>query len=550
MNGGEALVRTLLCHGVRTAFCVPGESFLAVLDALARRAGEMRLITNRHESGAAFAANGYAKIARRPGIAFVSRGPGAANAAIGVHTAAQDSIPLVLFVGQVPRAERGREAFQEIDCRAVFGSMVKAVLEPPGPADTPRIAAEALALACAGRPGPVVVALPEDVTEAEAGEAAAIPPPVPPPVCEAAPARLAEAVAAIDGARRVLIVAGELVKAEAATMRLGAFAEAAGAAVVAAFRCQDVLNNDHPAYAGVFGRQRPPYLRRAWAEADLAILAGSRLDAVTGEDFALAAEGGRKVLAIHPSPEVIARLAPDLGIAAAVGPTLRTLAGAVATPEAERAAWQVALKAGFERYRTEEHETVGRVSMAGIVRHADRRLAAIDHVVANDAGNFAGWLHRHFRYRLPDSQAGPMAGAMGYALPAAIGAALARPGARVVAFAGDGGFQMSMQELATAVQHRLKIAVVVCDNGQYGTIAAAAAARAGGRLADGQSEAFRIPGPDFAALARACGAPAWRVESTEAFAPAFDEALARDGPGLIHVVTDPRDAAADAPAGN
>lgn len=547
MNGGEALVRTLLRHGVRTAFCVPGESYLAVLDALARRADDIRLITNRHESGAAFAANGYAKIARRPGIAFVSRGPGAANAAIGVHTAAQDSIPLVLFVGQVPRAEQGREAFQEIDCRAVFGSMAKAVLEPPGPADTARATAEALALARAGRPGPVVVALPGDVTEGEAGQIA-IPPLPPPPLCEAAPVRLAEAGATIDRARRVLIVAGELVKAEAATMRLGAFAEAAGAAVVAAFRCQDVLNNDHPAYVGVFGRERPPYLRRAWAEADLAIFAGSRFDAVTSEDFALAAEDGRKVLAIHPSPEVIARLGPDLGIVAAVGPTLRALAGAVATPEAERAAWQAALKAGFESYRAEAREAVGRVAMAEIVRHADRRLAAIDHVVANDAGNFAGWLHRYFRYRLPDSQAGPMAGAMGYALPAAIGAALARPGARVVAFAGDGGFQMSMQELATAVQHRLKIVVIVCDNGQYGTIAAAAAARTDDKLTAAHGAAFRIPGPDFAALARACGAPAWRVESTQAFASALDAALALDGPGLIHVLTDPRDASAGIPA--
>jgi len=541
VNGGEALVETLASHGVDTVFCVPGESYLAALDGLRRHANTIRLVTNRHESGATFAANGYAKIGRRPGVAFVSRGPGATNASIGVHTADQDSIPLVLFIGQIPREEMGREAFQEIDYQAFYGTVAKAVLEPLDPADVARATADALAIAQSGRPGPVVVVLPEDVTEADAGDAV-IPQPVMPSVGQAQDTQIEAAARLIDEAERVLIIAGELVKAESATMRLGAFAEAAGAAVVSAFRCQDALNNDHPAYVGLFGLGRPPYLKQAWAEADLVILAGARFDAITSEDFSLR-DDDKTVVMIHPNQDTIAQVRPALGIAAAIGPTLRALSDSIQTPTAARAAWQAELKKGFETYQAQAPEALGAVDMTAVVRHVDQRLAEVDHVVTNDAGNFSTWLHRHFRYRLPDSQAGPMAGAMGYAVPSAVGAALARDGARVVAFVGDGGFMMTGQELSTAVQNGLKVTVIVCDNGHYGTIMMHQHRYAGA----GNYAAIELNSPDFAALGAAYGARSWRVETTGAFAEAFDEALAHDGPGLIHVLTDIRDISAGGP---
>ena len=447
----------------------------------------------------------------------------------------------MLFVGQAPRGEIGREAFQEIDYGAFYGTLAKAVLEPADPVDVARATADAFAIAQTGRPGPAIVVLPEDVTEGEAGDVA-IPEPVAHGVGEASGDQIRAAATMIDRARRVLIVAGELVKSEAATMRLGAFAESAAAAVVSAFRCQDTLNNDHPAYVGPLGLGRPLYLKKAWRDADLVVLAGSRFDAITSEDFALR-DAGKPTIMLHPDAGTIARVRPDLGIAAAVGPTLRALTTAIEPPSAERAVWRAALRAGFEAYRARAPQAVGAVDMTAVVRHADSRLAGIDHVVANDAGNFSTWLHRHFRYRLPDSQAGPMSGAMGYAVPAAVGAALARKSARVVALVGDGGFMMTGQELTTAARNGLRITVVVCDNGHYGTILMHQHRYAGA----GNYAGVALDSPDFAALGTAYGARSWTVETTEQFGPAFDEALAHDGPGLVHLVTDIRDISAGGP---
>lgn len=413
----------------------------------------------------------------------------------------------MLFIGQIPLPEMGREAFQEIDYTAMYGTIAKAVLEPNSPANVARATADAMAIAQSGRPGPVIVVLPEDVTEGDAGDVA-IPQPARNAVAEASPVQLRDAAALIDGAGKILIIAGEMIKAEAATMRLGAFAESTGAAVVSAFRCQDALNNDHPAYVGLFGLARPPYLKKAWADADLVILAGSRLDAITSEDFALR-DDEKIILMLHPSADTIAQLRPTLGIAAAVGPTLDALSTETQTPSAERVAWQAELCAEFEAFQVNAPKAVGSVDMTQVIRHVASRLAEIDHVVTNDAGNFSTWLHRHFRYRLADSQAGPMAGAMGYAVPSAVGAALARDGARVVAFVGDGGFMMTGQELSTAVQNRLKVTVVVCDNSHYGTIMMHQHRYAG----PGNYAAIELNSTDFAALGAAYGAKCWCVEN-------------------------------------
>ncbi|MGH6719288.1 MAG: thiamine pyrophosphate-binding protein, partial [Alphaproteobacteria bacterium] len=328
MNGGDALVATLVAHGVDTAFCVPGESYLAVLEALRQNANRVRLVVTRHESGATYAACGYGRIARRPGVAFVTRGPGATNASIGIHCAKQDSVPLVLFVGQVPTDQRDRESFQEIDYRAMFQPMAKAVFEPSAPGQVAEVTARALRIAMAGRPGPVVVSLPEDVTEGDAGDGP-VPQPKPRPTAAPTADAVTEAQRRIAAARCPLVLAGEMIGFERAQPELVRFVAASGAGVVAAFRCQDSFPNDHPAYLGHFGIGRPPYQKELWAACDLLIVAGNRLDGITTEDYRLP-RPDQTVIAIHPDADVHARgRAPEVAIAADMAPTLTALADAV-----------------------------------------------------------------------------------------------------------------------------------------------------------------------------------------------------------------------------
>jgi len=541
MNGGAALVATLVAHGVDTAFCVPGESYLAVLEALRQNANRIRLVTNRHESGAAYAACVYGRIARRPGVAFVTRGPGATNASIGVHCAMQDSLPMVLFIGQVPRRELGRESFQEIDYTAMFGTMAKAVLEPASAADVADATARAMQLAVAGRPGPVVVALPEDVTELDAGAVAI---PTPRPRAGAAPTAeaVAEAARLLAGARNPIVIAGEVVNFEAAQAELAAFAEASGAGVLVAFRCQDALSNEHPAFLGHMGLGRAPFQKELLDTADVVVVAGNRLDAITTEDYKFP-RPDQTVILIHPDADAHARgRLPELGIAADVKPALAALARAVGQAPAARVAKRAGFRKAFEAYRAEPAKVMGKVDMAAVVREVASRVAP-DHVLVSEAGNFASWIHRYFPFKGPASQAAPMTGAMGWSVPGALGAKLARPSAEVVAFVGDGGFGMTGQELATAVQEGIKVIVVVVDNGAYGTILAHQHRYAG----PGQYHGVKLRSPDFAGLGRAYGCAAWRVEATAEFAPAFAAARAHDGPSLIHVVVDVRDISAFGP---
>jgi acetolactate synthase-1/2/3 large subunit len=539
MNGGAALVATLVGHGVDTAFAVPGESYLAVLEALRVNANRIRLVTSRHESGASYGAAVYARIARRPGIAFVTRGPGATNASIGVHCAMQDSLPLVLFVGHVPSHEKGRESFQEIDYRLMFAPMAKAVIEPAAPGEVASATARALALAAAGRPGPVVVVLPEDVTEGEAGTSP-IPPPRPRASATATPEAAAEAARIVARARRPVVIAGELVNHEAAHGALRAFVERAGAGVVAAFRCQDAFDNDHPAYLGHFGIGRAPYQRSLWEGCDVVIAVGNRLDAITTEDYRVPRDD-QVLVHIHPEPSVLASgRTADLAIAADVAPALAAVTALL--PGGADGAWRDEYRAGFEAARAEPARVAGRLDMSAVVKEIGRVLPP-DHVIVSEAGNFSGWVHRYFPFRHPGSQAAPMTGAMGWAVPGAIGAKLARPSAEVIAVVGDGGFGMTGQELATAVQEGLKITVIVCDNGAYGTILAHQHRFAG----RGAYHGVRLRSPDFAALARAYGAEGFRVETTPEFAPAFAAARAAPGPALVHLLVDVRDISAYGP---
>ncbi|MSO77764.1 MAG: thiamine pyrophosphate-binding protein [Alphaproteobacteria bacterium] len=535
MKGGEALVETLLAFGVDTAFAVPGESYLPVLAAIQRSGNRIRLVTPRHESGVTFAAEAYGKLMGRPAAGFVSRGPGATNASIGVHTAAQDSTPLVLFIGHVPTHAKGREAFQEIDYHRMFSGIAKAVLEPETPASMAALTARALTLAVSGRPGPVIMVMPKDITEGDAGEVA-IPKPRARAVAYPDPGAIAEAARLIDAARHPVVISGEMVAFERAQAALIAFAEASGAAVTAAYRRQDTFPNGHPAYIGHLEINRVAFQDQAWAECDLVIAAGSRLDGITTQDFTLI-RPDQRLIQIFPDPDVLARWSSEVALAADVGPTLVALTKAVKAPTASRLAWRERVHAAQVDFATPGAITVqGRVDLARVIEHVGR-LAPKQSVILTDSGTFARWVHRYYHFEHGRTQAGPIAGAMGYAVPGALGAAMARPDVPAIAFVGDGGFLMTGQELTTAAQHRLPLKVIVCDNNAWGSILVSQ------QRAYGASGEFgtRLESPDFAMVAKGYGLAAYSIAATAEFPAAFEAALAHDGPALIHLRLDDRD---------
>ncbi len=535
MDGGSALVQTLIEHGIDTAFSVPGESYLPILHAIQNASNRIKLITPRHESGVTFAAEAFGKLTGRPAAGFVSRGPGATNASIGVHTAAQDSTPLLLFVGHVPTSTKGREAFQEVDYHQMFGKIAKAVLEPESSSDVADATARAIDIATAGRPGPVIVVMPKDITEGDAGA-----PTIPSPPRRARtipdPTSIAEAAALINKAKRPLVVAGELISIEDCSKDLVAFAEASGAAVATAYRRQDTFPNNHAAYVGHLEINRVAFQRRLWEEADLVIAAGARLDGISSQEFGFI---GPEQMLLHIFPDVrsLANMNCELAIAADVGPTLSALTDAIAPGSPARLAWRDGFHAEYDRFaQPGSLEIFGPVDLSAIVVEMQQQVRD-DAIILTDSGTFARWVHRFYRFTQPHTQAGPMSGAMGYSVPGAIGAAMAYPNRQAIAFVGDGGFLMSGQELTAAVQHRLPIKIVLCDNNAWGSILVSQQRRYG----EPGTFGTRLHSPDFAMVARGYGLDAFTVEKTADFAGAFREALAVDGPALIHVKLDERD---------
>lgn len=535
MNGGEALVESLLALGVDTGFTVPGESFLNVLEALRVRRDAFRLVSTRHESGAAFAAEAYGKLSGRPAAVFVSRGPGATNAAIGIHTARQSSTPLLLFVGDVRTRSKGREAFQEIDHHQMFAPVAKAVMEPDGPAGIRDTVAGAAQAAVAGRPGPVVVVLPRDVTEATVDGDAHFD-----PIGTARPratrASIDAAVDALAGARFPLIIAGEMIAHERAEDALVNLADALAAPVMAAYRHMDAFPNHHPAYAGHLDINRATFQRDAFARADVILAVGTRLDGITTEDYSLLRPEHRLVH-LYPDAAVLERAAADIAVHSDVVSALGDLNGSLDGKSDERLAWRDELHAAYMELSTvAPGEARGAVDLSAVCG-AIAETVGDDAVLLTDGGSFARWVHRYYRFTRPRRFAGPISGAMGYAVPGAIGAALAVPGAPVLAFVGDGGFMMTGQELTTAAAEGLKTIIIVCDNQAHGSILYAQ-----WQQFDGEADyATRLASPDFVALAGAYGVPAWRVEQSGAFPAALAGALSVDGPSLIHLVTDQRD---------
>jgi acetolactate synthase-1/2/3 large subunit len=528
------LADQLVLHGCRLAFCVPGESYLPLLDGLFDHRGRVRLVTCRHEAGAANAAEAAGKLTGRPGVCLVTRGPGAAHAAVGIHTARQDSTPLVLFVGQVARAHRGREAFQEIDCRAVFGSLAKGVLELEQAGRIPEQVASAFTLAASGRPGPVVVSVPEDVL-AEMTNA-----PDAEPYLAREPAPDSSAIEALRGllerAQRPFVLVGGGPWDEAACAHLSAWARACALPVGAAFRRQDVIDNELACYAGDVGLGINPRLARRIRDADLLIAIGTRLGEIETQGYTNPRPPvpEQTLVHVHPDAAELGRVyQPRLGIVSGVRPFAAALDAFARVNGAAWIRWTRSARADYESWSVPSLATGRGVDLGQAVAVLRSQLPD-EAIVCNGAGNYTLWLHRFFRYRRYGTQLAPQSGAMGYGIPAALAAALVRPERAVVALAGDGCFQMSAQELATIVQERLRIVVVIANNRRLATIRMHQERRFPGRAL-----ATELVNPDFAALARAFGMHAERVGATEEFAAALARARAAEGPALIELLTDP-----------
>jgi len=540
---GHALVEALIAQGVHTAFGVPGESYLAVLDGFHEYRDRIRFIGCRHEGGAAFMADAQGKLSGRPGICFVTRGPGATNASIGLHTAFQDSTPLILFVGQVASDQRDREAFQEVDYRQMFGpgtlGMAKWVGEVQDADRLPEYVSRAFHTALQGRPGPVVLVLPEDMLTRPT--MAPVLPRAQPALAWPAPGPLRELRALLLGAQRPLLIAGGSGWDAEAARALQRLAENWQLPVTCGFRFQDTFDNRHALYAGDVGIGINPRLAARVLEADLVIALGVRLGEMTTGGYTLlqVPRPQQKLVHVHAGPEELGRVyAADLlhSSMACAAKALETLA---APPSVPWAAWAQAAHADYEA----NHVASAVEPMdLGVVMKTMQRLAPADTVYTNGAGNHSGWLHRYVRYHGLQhhgrTQLAPTSGAMGYGVPAAVAAALLYPQRTVINVAGDGEFLMTGQELATATAYGLgrgagKLVSIVVDNGSYGTIRMHQEREYPGRVSG--SDLFN---PDFAALAQAYGWHAHRVDTTAQFEPAFAAAMAADGPTLIHIKLD------------
>jgi acetolactate synthase-1/2/3 large subunit len=531
-SAAALLVDCLASQGASRIFTVPGESFLAVLDALPDRPA-IEVVTCRQEGGVAFMACADGAMTGQPGIAFVTRGPGATNASIGVHVAHQDSQPMILFVGDVARGAQGREGFQEVDFPAFFGPICKWAARIDASERIPEYVARAYATAISGRPGPVVLALPEDMLVEQVPAALAPRPAALRPaqaVCPDAMSALFDMIA--DAASPIAIIGGAGWNAKA-RQHFQAFAERIGLPVATAFRRQDAIAPSSPVYAGNLGYGPNPRLVERVRQADLIIAVGARLGEATTDGYTVPSleHPGQTLVHVHPDPEELGRVyRTDLALACAVD----EFAECAMLWEDEGV---IPFDAGAEAHADWEEWASARPSGAamdlGLAVAAMREMLPADTIIANGAGNFAGWWHRYWRYEAFPGQLAPTCGAMGYGVPAGIAAALRFPDRTVVAVAGDGDFLMNGQELATAVQHNANLIVVVVDNGAYGTIRMHQEREYPGRVS-----ATKLVNPDFAKLAEAYGAWAARAETTQEFIAALDEARDRKGVRLIHALTD------------
>jgi len=532
-SGGQVLADQLVLHGAQLCFGVPGESYLALLDAL--HDTPLRLIVTRHEGGAANMAEAYGKLTGRPGVCMVTRGPGATHASNGVHTAFQDSTPMLLLIGQVARDAVGREGFQELDYRAMYGPIAKWATQIDDAERIPEIVARAFAIATSGRPGPVVLALPEDMLTDEVDVPDARPYlPVAAAPGEPELERCAELLA---HAERPLAVVGEGGWTAQTGADVAAFAEAQRIPVAASFRCQDYVDNASPAYAGHAGLGMDPALARRMREADVLIAIGGRLGEIPSDGYTLVRPPvpAQRLVHVHPDPDEIGAVyEPELGIVSGLE-AFAAAARALPPAGAERRAGL--LEASHDEYRRnfgDVRELPGPLQLSAVMAALRERLPP-EAILTNGAGNFSVWAHRYYEFHRYPSQLGPRSGSMGYGVPAAIAAKAVHPDRPVVCLAGDGDFLMTGQELATAVQEGLAAVFLVVNNAMYGTIRMHQERRYPGRVVGTD-----LHNPDFVAYARAFGAHGARVERSEEIGDALDEALGCGRPALIELRVDPQ----------
>ena len=531
-HGGRILVDQLALQGCDTVFCVPGESYLAALDALFDHPS-IRTVVSRHEGAAAMMAEAHGKVTGRPGVCFVTRAPGTANACAGLHIAHQDSTPMILFIGQVDRGALDREAFQEVDFRRFLAPVTKWVAQIDATARIPEYLSHAWHVAKAGRPGPVALALPEDMLSAAAAVEDSR------PAAEVSPKARAEDMQRLAGflreSRRPLFVVGGPGWSGAAAEQVAAFAERLTLPVAASLRCQDYVDNRRSCYVGDLGLGINPSLAQRVRDCDLLVSLGARLGALTTQGYRLVdiPNPRQRLVHIHASSEEPGRVyRPEFAVNASNASFAARLAEIDGVESAPWRAWSRAARADYELW-TEPAETPGDVKLESVVCHL-RDVLPGDAIVTNGAGNYTAFVQRYYRYRAYPSQLAPTSGSMGYGLPAAIAAKLALPSRTVVCFAGDGCFQMTGQELGTALQYGLAVIVIVANNAMYATIRMHQEQHYPGRVV-----ATDLHNPDFAMLARSYGAHAETVTRTRDFPAAFARAANAGRAALIELRTDP-----------
>lgn len=533
-HGGKSLVGALKACGARRVFCVAGESYLPVLDGFLDYP-DIQVVTCRHESGATFMAEAHASLSGEPGIALVTRGPGACNASIGVHAARQASLPVILFVGLINSADRGREAFQEFDMAQMYGSLSKWAEVIDSAERIPEYVARAFHVATSGRPGPVVLGLPEDILfgEVEKKETKII------AAVKSAPSEkdIDAALGILAGAEKPLILAGGGRWSDEECAALAKFAEAAGLPVTTAFRQQDVFDHNHPNYVGELGTGPNPALVQRVKDSDFILIIGARPDEITTQGYAIF-QPGQKLIHVYPSAEVFGKaFAPDLGIIADAGLAAVALAQRSKIDGKKWAAWLGEAKNDFLAWTDIKEDKTPKWNGADLTQiyRQLREVLPKDAIVITDVGNFSGWAQRYLRYARPGRLIASIAGAMGIGVPAAVAASLECPERLVFAVCGDGGFMMTAHELATAKRYGLKPIVMVCDNGLYGTIRMHQEKEYPGRVS-----ATELTNPDFVKLAEGYGAFGVRVDRADQFTDAWSAARKSGKAAVIHVVMDPR----------
>ncbi len=529
-HGGRILADALAGHGVRAAFGVPGESFLPVLDGLHDLKDRLKFVICRQEGGASYMADAWGKLTGEPGVLFVTRGPGATNGAVGVHTAYQDSTPMIVFVGQVGNDFVEREAFQEVDYRRMYGPLTKWVAQIDRTERIPEYVSHAFHVATSGRPGPVLLALPEDMLFADAAVADA--PHFRTARAAPSPADMKELERLLSGAKRPFVLIGGGGWTKQAVDGLRSWAETAGIPVGCGFRCQDYFDNRHPNYAGDVGIGVNPKLAQRVKDADVLLAIGERLGEMTTSAYTLLDVPAPKQALIH-----VQSGAEELGrvYRAALPINSNYEEFVLALKGLKTPSWKDQAESAHSDYLA-WNKTIampGALHYGEVIAWLSQNLPE-DAIVTNGAGNFASWLHRHFQYKGWRTQLAPTSGSMGYSVPAAVAAKIAAPGRTVVAIAGDGEFLMNGQEFATAMQYGAPIIVLVVNNGMYGTIRMHQEREYPGRVSGTE-----LANPDFAAYARAFGGHGETVERSADFAPAFQRAVASGKPSILELRIDP-----------